>query len=75
MRLLKNKGQVWVARNWGVLAILLGVMAGSSLLHGQEKRVGEVADDFELTNVLTGEPVRLSDLGGSVVVLDFFFYW
>lgn len=58
-----------------MLAVLMGVVAGASLLQGQVKQVGDVADDFELTNVLTGEPFRLSDHQGSVVVLDFFSYW
>ncbi|MCS1412209.1 MAG: Thiol-disulfide oxidoreductase ResA [Verrucomicrobia subdivision 3 bacterium] len=41
----------------------------------QEKQIGDVADDFQLINVMTDETFRLSDLEGSIVVLDFFFYW
>ena len=39
------------------------------------KKVGDIADDFRLTDVLTGEPVQLHDYRGSIVLLDFFFYW
>ena len=34
--------------------------------------MGEVSDDFEITNRETGEPLKLSDYDGHVVVLDFF---
>ena len=71
----RNEFVVWGPRGWAMLAVILGVVAGASLLQGQVKQVGDVADDFVLTNVLTGEPFRLSDHEGSVVVLDFFSYW
>jgi hypothetical protein len=57
------------------LAILVGLAFGSYQSVAQEKQVGDVADDFELVNVMTGDPVRLSDFEGSIVLLDFFFYW
>lgn len=46
-------------------------------LHAQSdrKRVGEVADLFELTNFRTEEPFNLSEAEGSIILLDFFFYW
>jgi cytochrome oxidase Cu insertion factor (SCO1/SenC/PrrC family) len=57
------------------LAILAGMSLGSHQSAAQENQVGDVADDFELVNVMTGDPVRLSDFEGSIVLLDFFFYW
>ena len=55
--------------------ILAGLSLGSYQNVAQEKLVGDVADYFELVNVMTGDPVSLSDFEGSVVLLDFFFYW
>ena len=37
--------------------------------------IGERAPDFELPNLFTGETVRLSDLRGYVVLLDFWGSW
>ncbi len=69
-----------VSKNsWSRKVAVAAFIGGLSLsgLEGvaQQKQVGEVADDFELVNVMTDEPVRLSDFEGSVVVLDFFSYW
>ncbi len=65
--------------SWGAkiaLAALFGGLSfGSVQGVAQQKQVGEVANDFQLINVMTEEPVRLSDFEGSVVVLDFFSYW
>ena len=41
----------------------------------QPVKVGEVSDDFEITNRETGELLKLSDYDGHVVVLDFFAWW
>ena len=64
---------------WTRLTASLAIGSGLALsgfeAQAQEKQVGEIADDFELTNVKTGEKFRLSDLEGSIVVLDFFSYW
>ena len=61
------------------LATLIAVLTCVSLLdlHAQSNRknVGEVADLFELTNIRTGEPFDLSEAEGSIILLDFFFYW
>ena len=43
------------------LSILAGMSFGSLAGKAQEKGIGDVADDFELINVMTGDPVRLSD--------------
>ncbi len=50
-------------------------MALIPLSRGQTRQLGEVAANFQLTNVRTGQPFQLSDLEGSIIVLDFFFYW
>ena len=61
--------------------VLYSFALGASLLLGQVlgqaqiTRVGDVAWDFEITNRETGEPLRLSDYKGHVVVLDFFAWW
>ena len=64
---------------WTRLPVLLAIGSGLALsgfeTQAQEKQVGEIADDFELANVKTGEKFRLSDLKGSIIVLDFFSYW
>ena len=39
------------------------------------KQVGDIAEDFKLTDVLSGESTQLHDYSGSIVLLDFFFYW
>jgi len=57
------------------LTILAGMSFGSLAGMAQENLIGDIADDFELVNVMTGDPVRLSDFEGSIVLLDFFFYW
>ncbi|MDP6795102.1 MAG: immunoglobulin domain-containing protein, partial [Verrucomicrobiota bacterium] len=41
----------------------------------QVTKVGDAAEDFEITNRETGEALRLSDYEGHVVVLDFFAWW
>ena len=65
--------------SWGAkvsLAALFGGLSfGTVAGFAQQKQVGDVATDFQLINVMTEEPVRLSDFEGSVVVLDFFSYW
>ena len=37
--------------------------------------VGDIAENFELTDVISGDSIRLHDYRGSIVLLDFFFYW
>lgn len=58
-----------------ILAIGVGLALSGFTAQAQEKQVGEIANDFEVTNVKTGKKFRLSDLKGSIVVLDFFSYW
>lgn len=70
----------FIKHTWGKwLATTMVALSCGSLtdLHAQSerKRAGEVADLFELTNIRTGEPFNLSEAEGSIVLLDFFFYW
>ena len=37
--------------------------------------VGEIAANFTITNHANGQPLRLSDYAGSVILLDYFAYW
>ena len=55
--------------------VIFGLALGQALGQAQPVKVGEVSDDFEITNRETGEPLKLSDYEGHVVVLDFFAWW
>ena len=57
------------------LAIGACLLLGQALGQAQVAKVGQVAEDFEITNRETGEPLRLSDFEGHVIVLDFFAWW
>ena len=57
------------------LAIGACLLLGQALGQVQVAKVGQAAEDFEITNRETGEPLRLSDYEGHVVVLDFFAWW
>ena len=57
------------------LSVLFGLVLGQALGQAQPVKVGGVAEDFELTNRITEEPLKLSDYEGHVVVLDFFAWW
>ena len=66
----------------GLRIALSSLAIGAYLLLGQAlgqaqgtRKSGDVAWDFEITNRKTGEPLRLSDYEGHVVVLDFFAWW
>ena len=55
--------------------VLFWLGLGQSIGQAQITKVGQVAWDFELTNRQTGQPLKLSDYAGHVVVLDFFAWW
>ena len=57
------------------LAIGACLLLGQALGQAQIAKVGQAAEDFEITNRETGEPLRLSDFEGHVIVLDFFAWW
>jgi cytochrome c biogenesis protein CcmG, thiol:disulfide interchange protein DsbE len=61
---------------WGALAFGIGVIvvfAMPSYRQGEASIAGTTARDFALE--LAGKPIRLSDLRGKVVVLDFWASW
>jgi cytochrome c biogenesis protein CcmG, thiol:disulfide interchange protein DsbE len=61
---------------WGVLACGIGIIvvfAMPSYRQGEASIAGTTARDFALE--LSGKPIRLSDLRGKVVVLDFWASW
>lgn len=57
------------------LALGAWLILGHVLGQAQVTKVGQAAEGFEITNRETGEPLRLSDYEGHVVVLDFFAWW
>lgn len=57
-----------------ILCISLLVMGVACSKEGPAPRVGSVAPDFSL-NDLSGQPVRLSELRGMVVLLNFWATW
>jgi cytochrome c biogenesis protein CcmG/thiol:disulfide interchange protein DsbE len=61
---------------WGALAFGIGIIvvfAMPSYRQGEASIAGTTARDFALE--LSGKPLRLSDLRGKVVVLDFWASW
>lgn len=56
-------------------ALIVLLCLASANAWGQLKEVGDIAEDFEVPAYPSGESLRLSDYQGSVIVLDFFFYW
>jgi cytochrome c biogenesis protein CcmG, thiol:disulfide interchange protein DsbE len=61
---------------WGALAFGIGIIvvfAMPSYRQGEASIAGTTARDFALE--LSGKPLRLSDLHGKVVVLDFWASW
>ncbi|SVC31418.1 uncharacterized protein METZ01_LOCUS284272, partial [marine metagenome] len=51
------------------------LLLGQALGQAQVAKEGDTAEDFEIPNRETGEPLMLSDYDGHVVVLDFFAWW
>jgi len=62
---------------WMLIAVtaITWMTATNTQAQSNRKSVGEVADPFALTNIRTGEPFDLSEAEGSIILLDFFFYW
>jgi len=56
---------------------LLGIsLSGSALpLHAATYQVGEIVQDFTLTDRATRQPMKLSDFEGKIVFLDWFAWW
>ena len=57
------------------LAVGACLLLGQALGQAQVAKEGDTAEDFEIANRETGEPLMLSDYDGHVVVLDFFAWW
>jgi thiol-disulfide isomerase/thioredoxin len=55
------------------IAIAFGFSLSSA--HAQITPVGGIARDFTITNHMTGQPLRLYDYQGKVILLDFWAYW
>jgi len=78
-----------VQRNWRVIAVLVVVLAVMMMVTLRQSRnsrpaggplnagsvTGSVAPDFVLTDIKTGQPVRLSDFRGKAVLLNFWATW
>jgi thiol-disulfide isomerase/thioredoxin len=54
-------------------AVLLAALARPAA--GRPVAAGEVVPEFEVVNRASGRPLRLGDLAGRIIVLDFFGYW
>ena len=59
---------------WFALALCAAWLSACSMLYAAEPVVGSPAPDFVLNN-LQGEPVRLSELRGQPVLLNFWATW
>ena len=58
--------------------VLIAALAANGRCCGvqaQLYRVGQVVEEFTLTNRATGEPIRLSDFAGKIVFLEWFAWW
>ena len=76
--IIKNQRVILFSRLRGALSCLaIGacLLVCQALAIAQVAKVGDTAEDFEITNRETGEALRLSDYEGHVVVLDFFAWW
>ena len=58
-----------------VFICLGAVTRGSAQSSTGYVETGDVAREFTLKNRKTGEPLKLSDYAGKIVVLDLFAYW
>jgi PKD repeat protein len=65
----------WIARlcAGAVLAVIL--WGGGNCVTEAVVPVGGIASDFTIVNHKTGQPLRLSDYRGSIIVLEFWAYW
>ena len=75
---MKNQRVILFSRLRGTLSCLaIGacLLVCQALAIAQVAKVGDTAEDFDITNRETGEALMLSDYEGHVVVLDFFAWW
>ncbi len=69
----KTQTQPIILANLAVIAIAFGL--GLNSVCAQITPVGGIARDFTITNHMTGEPLRLYDHQGKIILLDFWAYW
>jgi len=72
---MKNKTHQRIAHAscLAIIAIAFGI--GLNSARAQITPVGGIARDFTITNFKTGQPLRLYDYQGTVILLDFWAYW
>ncbi|MDB4665077.1 peroxiredoxin family protein [Verrucomicrobia bacterium] len=58
-----------------IVCMALVFAQGTTRAQPSLKKVGDLAENFELNDAISGEPFSLSDARGSIILLDFFFYW
>jgi len=62
-----------LAIKWAAMA--LAVAFGFNSVRAQITPVGDIARDFTIINHKTGQPLRLYDYQGNIILLDFWAYW
>jgi peroxiredoxin len=58
-----------------IVRIAALLLASSVATQAQRYQVGDIVQNFTLTNRTTGQPVNLHDLEGKIVFLEWFAYW
>ncbi len=57
------------------LLIVLSVFVFTSIGHSQMYEVGDIVENFTLTDRVTNQPVSLYDMEGKVIFLEWFAHW
>jgi thiol-disulfide isomerase/thioredoxin len=57
------------------LFIALSIFAFASIGHSQRYEVGDIVENFTLTDRATNQPVNLYDMEGKVIFLEWFAHW
>lgn len=68
---MKNNSSFW----GGLLTAFAVFTAIDAYAQSPLKGVGDTAENFELVDAISEESQQLYDYRGSIVLLDFFFYW
>ncbi len=69
---MKPNTQRSILASLAIIAVVFG--AGLNSARAQITPIGGIARDFTITNHMTGQPLRLYDYQGKVIVLDFWAY-
>lgn len=76
---MKSNGLRWAGYGLAVAAVALAVTLatrfGSDPTHVESPLIGGPAPEFDLPSLVEDETVRLADLRGDIVVLNFFASW